>query len=157
MNEVEALFELYKKLSCSIIDDGLIHKVQFLVADIFSVFLLQSMRKNLIFFKSNFVFFNVQEELQLALLKTSSGENLFVDRVSCKVPDFVALKTRKEKNWVRFSITSNVRCCHALGIDSFIGMFHYILGLILLFIEGHGLDPFSLHLRYYGRYWRTRQ
>ncbi|WCJ39552.1 calcineurin B-like protein 10 [Euphorbia peplus] len=47
VNEIEALLDLFKKLSCSIIDDGLIHK----------------------------------EELQLALLSTPAGKNLFLDRI----------------------------------------------------------------------------
>ncbi|KAF5805343.1 putative EF-hand domain-containing protein [Helianthus annuus] len=46
VNEVEALRELFNKLSCSIIDDGLIHK-----------------------------------ELQLALLHSACGENLFLNKV----------------------------------------------------------------------------
>ncbi|KAI3777891.1 hypothetical protein L1987_47694 [Smallanthus sonchifolius] len=47
VNEVEALLELFNKLSSSIIDDGLIHK----------------------------------EELQLALLNSVGGENLFLNKV----------------------------------------------------------------------------
>ncbi|WVZ69092.1 hypothetical protein U9M48_017934 [Paspalum notatum var. saurae] len=60
VNEVEALYELYKKISCSIVDDGLIHKV---LADVHLSIL------------------SFMEELQLALFKTPSGENLFLDRV----------------------------------------------------------------------------
>ncbi|XP_073137670.1 calcineurin B-like protein 10 isoform X2 [Henckelia pumila] len=47
VSEVAALYELFKKLSSSIIDDGFIHK----------------------------------EELQLALCRTSHGQNIFLDRV----------------------------------------------------------------------------
>ncbi|KAK9054745.1 hypothetical protein SSX86_025824 [Deinandra increscens subsp. villosa] len=47
VNEVEALRELFNKLSSSIIDDGLIHK----------------------------------EELQLALLNSAGGENIFLNKV----------------------------------------------------------------------------
>lgn len=50
INDVEALYELFKKLSSSIIDDGLIHK----------------------------------EELHLALITSSLGKNLFLDRITTR-------------------------------------------------------------------------
>ncbi|PWZ16023.1 Calcineurin B-like protein 4 [Zea mays] len=58
VNEVEALYELYKKLSCSIVKDGLIHK-------------------------SVLCWFGLvgQEEFQLALFRNSRRANLFADRV----------------------------------------------------------------------------
>ncbi|KAA3454836.1 calcineurin B-like protein 8 [Gossypium australe] len=57
VNEVEALYDLFKKLSSSIIDDGLIHKFTF------------------------FEMFFKQEEFQLALFKNSNKQNLFADRM----------------------------------------------------------------------------
>ncbi|KAM0826004.1 hypothetical protein ACQ4PT_069167 [Festuca glaucescens] len=57
VNEVEALYELYKKLSFSIVKDGLIHKGGSLVLIV------------------------DQEEFLLALFRTSKGANLFADRV----------------------------------------------------------------------------
>ncbi|XP_047969343.1 calcineurin B-like protein 10 isoform X1 [Salvia hispanica] len=65
-NEVEALYELFKKLSSSIIDDGLIHKIHMY---------------NIITWIHSQILVHMQEELQLALFRTASGENLFVDRV----------------------------------------------------------------------------
>ncbi|XP_020548281.1 calcineurin B-like protein 10 isoform X1 [Sesamum indicum] len=63
INEVEALHELFKKLSSSIIDDGLIHKgcMKVVAGDQF--------------------FSGLREELQLALFRIVCGENLFLDRV----------------------------------------------------------------------------
>ncbi|KAG5591324.1 hypothetical protein H5410_041838 [Solanum commersonii] len=72
VNEVEALYELFKKLSCSIIDDGLIHKDD----RVLSAFSFARDREIGARIKSK-----EQEELQLALFETPYGENLFLDRV----------------------------------------------------------------------------
>ncbi|XP_057966830.1 calcineurin B-like protein 1 isoform X5 [Malania oleifera] len=61
VNEVEALYDLFKKLSSSIIDDGLINKG----------FLEHHML---------LLTYHEQEEFQLALFKNSRKQNLFADR-----------------------------------------------------------------------------
>jgi serine/threonine-protein phosphatase 2B regulatory subunit len=85
VSEVEALYELFKKISSAVIDDGLINKV----SDDCLVDTSISLR--IIFFKYCGSFGmgcgsesvgDVQEEFQLALFKTSKKESLFADRVS---------------------------------------------------------------------------
>ncbi|KZV52408.1 calcineurin B-like protein 01 [Dorcoceras hygrometricum] len=61
VSEVEALFELFKSISSSVIDDGLINKVDW-HSDVF-------------------VLIKMQEELQLALFKNRKKENLFANRI----------------------------------------------------------------------------
>jgi serine/threonine-protein phosphatase 2B regulatory subunit len=88
VSEVEALYELFKKISSAVIDDGLINKVRTSISYKTAV----DCALRMFFFKyrgsfgmgrdSESVFGIVQEEFQLALFKTSKKESLFADRVS---------------------------------------------------------------------------
>ncbi|KAL9387491.1 hypothetical protein Peur_020615 [Populus x canadensis] len=68
VSEVEALFELYKSISSSVVDDGLISKIKERVEII-----MQNMAVSIFLF--------MQEEFQLALFKNRKKENLFANRI----------------------------------------------------------------------------
>lgn len=78
VSEIEALYELFKKTSSAVIDDGLINKVKSL-CNIFGQFIFCWHNLSLVY--SSLVKTLVQEEFQLALFKTNEKESLFADRV----------------------------------------------------------------------------
>jgi serine/threonine-protein phosphatase 2B regulatory subunit len=84
VSEIEALYELFKKISSAVIDDGLINKVSgyrdrpghFSVPDA-----LVSIHMIFCDLVPDALVSAWQEEFQLALFKTSKKESLFADRV----------------------------------------------------------------------------
>ncbi|RDY10790.1 Calcineurin B-like protein 4, partial [Mucuna pruriens] len=77
VSEVEALHELYKRLSNSIIEDDLIHKVfKFSSLDEMSLKLVPNFLYNLLLDH-----LYIQEEFQLALFRNKNKSNLFADRI----------------------------------------------------------------------------
>ncbi|CAI9088166.1 OLC1v1022419C4 [Oldenlandia corymbosa var. corymbosa] len=93
VSEIEALYELFKKISSAVIDDGLINKVckalllkllylSSLIINTFD-FMVLELLTNTSFsnFFIPFHYIRLQEEFQLALFKTNKKESLFADRV----------------------------------------------------------------------------
>lgn len=94
VSEIEALYELFKKISSAVIDDGLINKVHTIISLQFYFCLcwLRCRKSSPMDFIGllilmHFVLWNlvlvysIQEEFQLALFKTNKKESLFADRV----------------------------------------------------------------------------
>ena len=98
VSEIEALYELFKKISSAVIDDGLINKVhRYIIQFIGSIgnliVVMHLTWINLLILShsiccfptivSNWCFYGtiLQEEFQLALFKTNKKESLFADRV----------------------------------------------------------------------------
>lgn len=95
VSEIEALYELFKKISSAVIDDGLINKVKLLCSHPINTDLTVCLITHLL------LKFLYQEEFQLALFKTNKKESLFADRVillKCYLTFFFLVKIEFRRN-----------------------------------------------------------